>query len=365
MFATLVLGVAGLITAGLMVPVFLVPPPQGYNGLGALLLMIAAASLRWLLLAILLGWAVRRGRFDWMPGGSRGGRFALVFAAHAVMGGLSLTAMLTVIDSSMLRGLPDWLIHPMHQVAQLGCTVPAVGVIACLVAVGRTGPPAMPRLPLASTAAGVLAGLLVVGALVAQEARYQQGRAAAQVASDAARDTETNVSFTALTDADTLLRWDEFVHDAKVGPEALRRLARRPTLEPDLVAALDCDCRNPLWTSELLWLLGAIPFEPGPAFAAPAQRAIAILAANVRDSAQSVSPSERDTYVDLYLSSNLDRVRVVAARLAGSAKADLRPAVIDMRQAVVESYPRSAAARHYPGEVDRTLGEIATALAKP
>src|SRR4051812_13321673 len=119
---TVLLGAASLVTVGLIVAVFLVPPAQGYNGIGELLLMGAAASLRWALLAILLGWCVRRGRFDWLRGSSMAGRLARVLGGHLVLGGLSVTAMLAATDDSVLRGLPPDLNGSMHVLAQLGCT---------------------------------------------------------------------------------------------------------------------------------------------------------------------------------------------------------------------------------------------------
>src|SRR4051794_37338181 len=60
-FFTALLGTASLLTVGLIVRVFLVSPAQGYNGIGELLLMVAAASLRWALLAILLAVAAQPG----------------------------------------------------------------------------------------------------------------------------------------------------------------------------------------------------------------------------------------------------------------------------------------------------------------
>lgn len=361
LFAAAILGFAGLLTAGLLVPVFLIPPAQGYDGMGEFLLMLAGASLRWTLLAVLLGLCVVKGRFNWVPGGSTAGRFAIVLGVHLVLGGLSVTAMLTLADSSMLRGLPPGLIRPMHLAAQAGGTLPAIATIACLVAVNWFDPARAPAIPLLGAAAGGLAGLLVVGALVGQDIGYQRARAAEATHAALVRAADIRQEFATLTDADPLLRWDEFVH-AELATEALRRLSVRPGLERDLADALGCDCRNPNWTGELLWLIGAIPFEPSADLAGPAEQAIDTLAAHVRVAAAGAYSDQRDTYVDLYLARELETVRVVAAKFARSAGSDLRPALRNMRSAVVETYPRSEAARRYPAEVDLTAGEIAAIL---
>ena len=84
-FIAILLGTASLLTVGLIVPVFLLPPAQGYSGIGALLLMLAAASLRWALLASALGWCIRRNRFDWLPRIGVIGRVAIVMGAHLVL----------------------------------------------------------------------------------------------------------------------------------------------------------------------------------------------------------------------------------------------------------------------------------------
>ncbi len=67
LFPLILVSFAGLLTAGLAVAVFAVPPPSGgMDGLGATLLMFAAASLRWVLLALALWHCVIAGGFAWL-----------------------------------------------------------------------------------------------------------------------------------------------------------------------------------------------------------------------------------------------------------------------------------------------------------
>ena len=290
---------------------------------------------------------------------------SFVWFRALVLGALSVTAMLAVADHTMLRSLPPHLARSMQIAAQIGSTVPAIGVIVCLLAITRPGPAAIPTIPLLAVAVGALAGVVLVAALVAQDISAERHRAILDAEAAEARAAEARQRFATLTDADPLLAWDEFVHanvPADLAAEALRRLSVRPTLERDLTEAFGCDCRNPLWTAELRWLVGAIPFEPSANLSRAVHEAISALAAHVRDSAEGAYADQRATYVDLYFARELDTVCLVAVKFARSAKVDLRPALQEMRRAVVEAYPRSQAASRFRAEIERAEGDIIAIL---
>lgn len=356
--AATLLVVAGMLSAGLAFATFVAPPTHGYSGLGEVLAMLAAASLRWIVLAVLLGWCAKAGHFGWVPGArSTWGRMLMVLAAQVMLGGLSGIAMFAVADDSVLHGISPSYRRLVHIAGQVGCTVPAVSVIACLLSEWRQRASRAPALPLISLTVGVLAGLVVIGTMVGQDIRDQRDHAVRVAAAAAEREVATRNAFASLTDADSLLRWDEFVHGS-LQDDALRRLSLRPTLEQDLIHAFGCDCRNSSWTGELLWLVGAIPFEPGPDLVDPVREAAGLLVESVRAGATHSHQDTRDIWVDLYHVRDLQAVRVAALKLARSAHADLRPSMDEMRRAVVETYPKSEAARRYPAEVDRTSAEI-------
>ena len=366
-FPMILVSLAGLLTAGLAFSVFALPPPSGgTNDLGPILLMFAAAALRWVLLALALTHCVVAGGFAWLK--APGWRWVAVMAGHAALGGLSVTSMMVFFDGSRsMGGLPPLLGRSMQVLAQLGCTLPAVMVIAYLCVVTRPAPVLAGNAAraLAGVGMGAFAGVLAAAALFGQNIIHERDRAAAEVRSAATHDEAARQRFAKLTDADPLLNWDEFVGGnvpLDVSAEALRRLSLRPGLEQDLEAALNCDCHNPLWSAELLWLFEQIPFVPSAGLTAPVEQAIAALTANIGETAQAANADERDIYVDRYLTRDLEVVRGAALKLARAVKADLRPAVLEMRRAVVEQYPRSQAAKRFPGEADRTVAEITALL---
>ena len=368
LFPLMMVSLAGLLTTGLAVAVFAMPPPSsGMDGLGATLLIAAAMALRWVLLALALSHCVVAGGFVWLR--AQGWRWVAVMLGHAALGGLSAMSMFAFLEAHSMSGLPGWLGGTMHLVAQLGCTVPAVMVLVFLCVVTRPAPVLAGSAAgaMAGVGAGALAGVLVVAAMLAQDEMYARGRVEADRLAAETHDGATRERFAMLTDADPLLKWDEFVGanvPADVSTEALRRLSVRPGLERDLEAAMTCDCHNPLWSKELLWLFVNIPYTPTAGMAGPVGQAMAALTANLGDSARAAREDERDIYVDRYLNRDLEVVPGAALKLARAAKVDLRPAVLEMRRAVLEHYPRSEAASRFPGEADRAIAEIGGALGR-
>lgn len=363
------LGLAALATLWLDYLIWLAPA-RSHNYTDGFVLLLAAmvvGGLRWLLLTVVLGRCAARGRLGWLPV-----RGAALWSGHIGVGILSGVCLLVAVLSSAAIGDDEFRAFNRFVLlaARVGCTVPALVLTIQLALAVNAGAGAVDGGTLrAASLAAVLSGLIgattLGGAYFVNEARHARQTTEREQDHAAARAAEDRRRFATLTDADPLLTWDQFV-GANMPPdlsaEAFRRLAARPTLEADLIAALQCRCDNPLWAAELLWLIPRIPFTPSPALGGAVRDGIAILTVNIRDSAAKARPDERDGYIDVYLAGNLATVRDVTVRMATAAHVDLGAELDGMRRAVLEAYPRSHAARSFPGEVDAALKQIRAAM---
>ncbi len=195
----------------------------------------------------------------------------------------------------------------------------------------------------------------------ATAARYQQ--------MEDERDAETRSGFAKLTDADPLRNWigytDRFTPD-DVRQAALHGLAVRPTLEPDLVVVLGSSVvgsSSMEWTDQAFLAVAAIPFQPSAALEAPLRRRIGRLAEVIRTVRRPGADSDYDTYVDRWFDDRLAAALVIARKMAEGAGVDLSDALRDLQSAVVEAYPKSNAAKTYPGQVAATAKQIEAAIA--
>ena len=122
-------------------------------------------------------------------------------------------------------------------------------------------------------------------------ARYQR--------MDDERTAMTRAGFAKLTDTDPLRNWvgytDRFTPD-DIRQAALRRLAARPTLEPNLIAALGSSDAE--LADDTFLVVAAIPFQPSAALEAPIHAWIGRLADKIRTVRRPGEDSDYDTYVD-------------------------------------------------------------------
>ena len=187
---------------------------------------------------------------------------------------------------------------------------------------------------------------------------------------DDERNVATHSGFAKLTDADPLWKWagytDRFAPE-DVRQPALRRLAARPTLEPDLIAALaapDTGSPDAAIDSERAFLLpAAIPFEPSAAMGEPLRARIARLAQEIRTLRKPGSSNDFDDYVDSWYEERLAAALVMSKKIAASAGVDLSDTLRDLQSAVVEAYPKSRSAKTYPGQVAAATKQIEAVLA--
>ncbi|MBI3707905.1 MAG: hypothetical protein HY246_09545 [Proteobacteria bacterium] len=329
----------------------------------------AAIVICWLMLTIMLAGCAAVGGFDWLPVQSRGGAIALVLAAIVALALLSALPIGLTIEAGVGGSIKTSDIGFVVWSARL-VTV-ALPLVLLAYAAWLVNAPVELRdaagLRYAALGVVVLLGVVATGVTIklnAHSAAEADADAAVRQQAADQRVDENRRRLAVLTDADPLIKWDEFVGynmPEDLRNEALRRIAARPTLEADLVAGLAS--KNPLWVQEVLSLIELAPFAPSATLAEPVRAAIIALADDVRQSATTARSDERDKYVDLYFPSRLARVNSVARRMADSAGIDMRDAVDAMRRAVVEAYPKSMAARAYPKEANDTARQIEKALA--
>jgi hypothetical protein len=153
---------------------------------------------------------------------------------------------------------------------------------------------------------------------------------------------------------------DRFTPD-DIRQAALRRLAARPTLEPDLIAALGSS--NAELADDTFLVVAAIPFQPSAALEAPIRAWIGRLADKIRMVRRPGEDSDYDTYVDRWFADHLAAALAVSKKMAENAGVDLSDALRDLQSAIAEAYPKSDAAKTYPRAVAAERAHIDATLA--
>jgi hypothetical protein len=130
------------------------------------------------------------------------------------------------------------------------------------------------------------------------------------------------------------------------------------------LAAPDTGSPDAAIDSERAFLLpAAIPFEPSAALGEPLRARIGRLAQEIRTLRKPGSSNDFDDYVDSWYEERLAAALVMSKKIAASAGVDLSDALRDLQSAVVEAYPKSRAAKSYPGQVTATTKQIEALLA--
>jgi hypothetical protein len=335
-------------------------------GLGPSLAVAIGTISCWVLVAVVLAGCILTGAFDWLQMQSRGGSFALVLGVFGLVTLLSLASIGIAMEAAPSIRAWQMTTAPAARLVTIGIPVVLLTYSACLI-----NGPTIWRM-MTGWQYGVLmvlAGLSLVAIYVSvgEINRRQEIASANQAADQLAADSqgqEQRRAMQALSDADPLIQWDQFVGanvPADVRAEALRRIAARPTLEADLTAALTNE--NTLWSNEALSLMLQLAFKPSPALEAPVRTAFAHWTAALRDKSNDTG-GDGDRYVDLYQTPQLGRALSVTKLMAEQSGIDLGDALDAIQQAVVEVYPTSSAAASFPGEVADMKRQIRAILAK-
>jgi hypothetical protein len=339
--------------------------------------MLQPVLLSWLLLAPVVIGAVFAGGFGWLRVHRRWLQLTVALGLWLLIAILTVPCIAIAIGISAAVSDSDSLAFgPLAKGSSLLVATLGPLILMAWLAWVINAPPAKRGaiIPGAAGLAVLLATVLTGGILgtgmLAAEIAIERATAARDQQTVDERNVAVHSGFAKLTDADPLWKWagytDRFAPE-DVRQPALRRLAARPTLEPDLIAALaapDSGSPDAAVDSERAFLLpAAIPFEPSAALGEPLRARIARLAQEIRVLRQPGSSNDFDDYVDSWYEERLAAALVISKKIAESAGVDLSGALRDLQSAVVEAYPKSKSAKTYPGQVAATTKQIEAILA--
>ncbi len=369
------LAVAALLQVWFASLVFMSAPWSGWSdgpSRGAMVLvMLEPVALAWILLLPVIAGSVFADAFDWLPVRRRWLQLTLVLGASVLIGILVIPCVLVAIGESAAVGqTEDKHLGPvLIGGATIAATVvPLIGMawLAWLI----DAPPlsrhaALPRrISLTALALMALIGGILGTDMLREEIAVSRETAARYQRMDDERAATTRAGFGKLTDADPLRNWlgytDRFTSD-DIRQAALRRLAARPTLERDLIAALGS--ADTELADDTLLVVAAIPFQPSAALEAPIRTWIGRLADKIRTVRRTGEDSDYDTYVDRWFAERLAAALAVSKKMAENAGVDLSEALRDLQSAIAEAYPKSDAAKTYPRAVAVARAHIDTTLA--
>jgi hypothetical protein len=335
------------------------------DGPGTALVMLEPVVFAWLLFLPVTAGAVFAGAFDWLPVRRRGWQLAWVLGATV------LTLMLTVPCVPVAIGDTDD--QHFGRMLIIGATIAATFVplilmtwLAWLIdAPPRLRHAALPRdISLAALALTALTGGILGTHMLRAEIAVSRETAARYQQMDDERASELRDGYEKLSDASAMRDWvfftDRFIPD-DMRAATLRRLAARPTLEVDLIAALEQPDAD--FADNTLLVVAALSFQPSAALAAPLRAEIARLAHEIRTTREPRSGNDFGSYLDSFYEDRLAAMLVVSKKMADSAGADLSDALRDVASAIAEAYPDSRSATSYPREVAAAGAHIEAALA--
>lgn len=341
------------------------PARGGDAALGAAFALAFGSIVHAILLAVTVLGCALAGGFDWVPADGRGSRVFLVLLAF---GGLVLVCALPLGISMETAGRlhgARWDPATILASRAVGSGLPFV--LMAYLAWVINAPEPMRDLPGIRYAALAAAGVLALGGAVVsvQELgrwnRQAEANVAAEKVEEAEKAEKTRLEFAALTDADPLFKWYQYSTYAvpdDVRLEAWRRIAARPNLDAELIAVLGSE--NPLWAQEGVRFTADLQFSPSPALAEAVRARIDAYARTLTEEAKVVT-YDGDKRLDYYEGSRLRESLRAARRLADLPRADLRPQIDALVQAVA-LYPKSETANRFPREAAETQKQITAAL---
>ncbi|MBI3708310.1 MAG: hypothetical protein HY246_11630 [Proteobacteria bacterium] len=345
-------------------------PRSGDETVGMAFAIIYSGATCAVLLGAALTGCVATGGFDWLSAG-RIGSLAIVLTVYVPLVSLLLLPVGTAVDAHFGRIEPgthaSLLVVWLSRFASVGLPLALLGYAAWLI-----NAPAELRDVLAVRYAAI--GAVAALGILAAVATYAEGRkeVAKMVAKTTAeqqeiaeRDAKQRAGFAALTDADPLTKWLRYadsIDPPDVSVEALRRLAARPTLEADLVAALTSRILEMIYAA--WWMVAHVATAPAAALEPPLRQSIAAVADMLaRTAATEISELKRKEYVYYNFTDHLRVLPDVMLHMATTTGIDLRDAVAPLRQIIATAYPSSGAADFFVKALAGTAPQIDAALA--
>jgi hypothetical protein len=334
------------------------------------LVMLEPAAFCWGFLLLAMLGAAFTDSFDWLPIERRWLRRTLVAGAAPLIVALAIPCVGVGIEGSAAVGGRG----AEHIGTLLPVGAPIVAVLLPFILAGWLAwmidvpPPRRDALLPRGIGLGALALTVLIGGplgtgMLADEIRTERATSLRNQEMIDEREVAEREGYAKLTDATELRTWqgytDRFTPNA-MREAALKRLAVRPTLEPDLARMLSSSELQQV--ENALILVQQIQFKPSAALDPPLREAIARLAENMRISRREGS-HDFDSYADSWYPDRLAATVAAAKKMADGAGADLREPMHQMQAALLEAYPKSKVGRNYPREVAAADKYIDGALA--
>jgi hypothetical protein len=345
-------------------------PRSGDESIGTAFAIVYSGAACAVLLGAALTGCVATGRFDWLSAG-RIASLVIVLTVYVSLVLLLFLPIGTTVDAHFGHIVPgtdaSLLVIWLSRYASVGLPLVLLGYAAWLI-----NAPAELRdiLSVRYAAIGAVAVLGVFAAIATYaEGRKEVAKMVAKTTAEqqeiAERDAKQRAGFAAMTDADPLTKWLRYadsIDPPDVPVEALRRLAVRPTLEADIVAALTS--RNLEMIYAAWWMIANVPTAPAAALAPPMRQSIATIADMLaRTAAAEPSEFKRKEYIYYNFTDQLRILPAVMRRFAATTGVDLRDAVAPLRQIIATTYPSSGAADFFLKALAEMAPQIDAAIA--
>ena len=213
-------------------------------------------------------------------------------------------------------------------------------------------------------AIAVISGGIIGGEALSDEIRVSRATAERYREWEDADKATLNAEYAKAGDADRLFSWRRYTDrfaPKDIRQAALQRLARRPTLETDLAAALASGDADE--SDYALFLVQQVQFTPTVALEAPLREAISRISRKIRTVREPGSGNDFGSYLDDWFGEHLAAALAAARKMADGPGVDLRSSLHELQDAVIATYPDSKAAKSYPKQVAALEKHIDSALA--
>lgn len=338
-------------------------------------IMFEPAAVCWLMMLVAGVGAVFTDAFAWTPGSAaHPGRRRLAALAASLLVVMTLGVCMTVAlgSSAAVSAHDNDAFNPvLVAIARIG------GIAGPLVAMGWLAwivdaPPARRhnvaarRAILSGLAVTTIAGGIIGLQMLVEEIAVERKIAAFDQQMIDEREAEDQQALRELNDASPMRDWlrlTDPLQTKDIRDAALRRLAKRPTLEQDLGRSLQSD-----ESFESDWALHAftlLDFKPSAALDAPLRAYIAALAERIEVSRQTEGDGLHDeTYLDRWFGDQLEQILFATRKMAEAAQVDLRDADRQLAQTIAANYPTSKSAKNFPRGIAALDQRIDTAAAQ-
>jgi hypothetical protein len=323
-------------------------------------IMFEPAAVSWLMLLVAAIGASFTDAFDWPPVVPTRLRSAAVFALSVlVVVTLGVCMAVALGESPAVASHDNGEFRPvLVAVARIGGIagpLVAMGWLAWLIdaPLARRHSRRPRQLIIGSLTATTIAGGIIGLQMLSEEIVIDRKVAAFDKQMIDEREAENQAALKELTDASPLVDWlrlTDPLQTPDIRNAAVRRLAKRPTLEQDLGQSLQSDdTYEPDWALHLFVLLD---FKPSTALEAPLRAYIAALGRRIEVSRQTAGDGLHDeTYLDRWFGDQLAQLVVVTREMAESAGIDLRDTDRQLAQTIAATYPTSKAAMSFPRDI--------------